>query len=309
MIDLTAAAFALLRRQHGHATVRQLADAGVGRNARSRLVDGGAMVAVYRSVLRISSAPDTFEARCVALCLAHWTGFVTGPSGGRLTGLRRMPAAEPIHFCVPHGIHLLDEGLVLRQSRKVEAVDVLRLSSGIAVASAPRLAFDLARDLSEVDLASVVEQLIQRQKCTMGNLGATARRLCHPTRPGSTLFARTLLARGDRPASESHPELVLGDALRARGVPVQPQFRDLVLPNGSTIRLDLAEPSVRWGIEIDVHPDHLLLDGTTKDKRRDRQCHRIGWQIERVTEIDLLDIDGLLEELVGLYSARIAAAA
>jgi hypothetical protein len=102
---------------------------------------------------------------------------------------------------------------------------------------------------------------------------------------------------------------VLGDALRARGVPVQPQFGDLALPNGSKVRLDLAVPAVRWGIEIDVHPDHFLLDGTTRDKRRDRQCHRIGWQIERVTEIDLLDLDGLLDELVALHAARIAMAA
>ena len=309
MIDLTDAAFAILRRQLGHATVRQLADAGVGRNARRRLVDGGAMVAVHRSVLRISSAPLTFEARCVALCLAHPTGLVTGPSGGRLVILRRMPAAEPIHFSVPHGTHLFDEGVVLRQSRKITALDVLRLTNGIVIASAPRLAFDLARDLSEADLASVIEQLIQRKKCTMGSLGATARRLCHPTRPGSLQFARTLIARGDRPAAESHPELVLGDALRARGVPVQPQFRDLVLPDGSKVRLDLAVPAVRWGIEIDVHPDHLLLDGTTRDKRRDRQCHRIGWQIERVTEVDLLDLDGLLDELVELHASRIATAA
>ena len=75
------------------------------------------------------------------------------------------------------------------------------------------------------------------------------------------------------------------------------------------MRLDLAIPAIRWGIEIDVHPDHLFLEGTTKDKRRDRKCHRIGWQIERVTELDLLDLDGLVGELVELYSARLVAAA
>jgi very-short-patch-repair endonuclease len=52
-----------------------------------------------------------------------------------------------------------------------------------------------------------------------------------------------------------------------------------------------------------------LLDGTTKDKRRDRQCHRIGWQIERVTEIDLLDLAGLVDELVALYQSRLDLAA
>jgi very-short-patch-repair endonuclease len=309
MIDLTPQAFAILRRQHGHASVAQLFEAGVGRNARRRLIEGGELVAVHRSVLRISSAPRTFESRCVAICLAHPAVFITGPSGGRIVALRRMPATEPIHVCALHGVHLSIGNVVLRQSRHVSPLDFVRMSSGIVVASGPRLAFDLARDLAPLDHASVVEQMIQRKICTMGTLGATARRLCHPTRPGSELFARTLIARGDRPASESHPEVVLAEALRARGIPVQPQFRDLDLPNGSSVRLDLAVPAARWGIEIDVHPDHLLLDGTTKDKRRDRQCHRIGWQIERVTEIDLLDFDGLVDELVALYETRVHAAA
>ena len=309
MIDLTPKAFAILRRQHGHASVRQLDDAGVARNARRRLIEGQELISVYRSVLRISSAPLTFESRCVALCLAHSAGFITGPSGGKLISLRRMPAWEPIHLCVLHGTHLFDDNVVLRQSRKVSPLDVVRMSSGILVASGPRLAFDLARDLSPLDHASVVEQLIQRKMCTMGTLGATARRLCHPTRPGSRTFALTLISRGERPAAESHPEIVLAEALRAKGVPVQPQFRDLDLPDGSRVRLDLAVPTARWGIEIDVHPDHLLLDGTTNDKRRDRKCHRIGWQIERVTEIDLLDLPGLIDELVELYTIRARSAA
>jgi hypothetical protein len=304
VIDLTPKAFALFRRQHGHASTRQLAEAGVGRNAIRRLLEGQMLVSVSRSVLRISSAPLTFESRCLALCLAHPRGFITGPSGGRLFALRRMPASEPIHFCVPHGLHLSDENVVLRQTRNRSPLDSVRMTSGIVVASAPRLAFDLARDLTALDHASVIEQMIQRKLCTMGTLGATARRLCHPSRSGSEQFARSLIERGDRPAAESHPEVLLGAALRSRGVPVQPQFGNLALPNGSRIRLDLAVPTVRWGIEIDVHPDHLLLDGTTKDKRRDRQCHLIGWQVERVTELDLLDVDGLVDELGRLYHSR-----
>jgi hypothetical protein len=308
MIDLTPQAFDVLRRQLGHATVQQLTEAGVSRNARRRLVESGAMDAPYHSVLRISSAPATFEARCVAVCLAHPSGFITGPSGGRVVGLRRMPVVEQIDFAVRHGLHIA-EGVRLRQSRQITELDWVRLDNGIVVASAPRLAFDLARDLSAVDHASVVEQLLQRKRCSMQSLGATARRLCHPSRPGSEQFARTLMQRGDRRPSESHPELVLGDALRAVGVPVEPQFERLALPNGARIRLDLAVPALRWGIELDVHPDHLLLDGTTRDKRRDRQCHQIGWQIERVTEIDLLDLDGLVAELVALFNVRVRLAA
>ncbi len=205
MIDLTPKAYAILRRQHGHVSVRQLIAAGVTRNGRQRLVDGHALVEVHRGVLRVSSAPITFEGHCVALCLAHPAGFITGPPAGRLMSLRRMPSTAAMILCVPHGIHLQDAGVIFRQSRNITHLDFDRLRSGIVVASGSRLAFDLATDLSAIDHASVVEQLIQRKKCTMASLGATARRLCHPSRPGSALFARTLLDRGDRPASRVAP--------------------------------------------------------------------------------------------------------
>ena len=87
----------------------------------------------------------------------------------------------------------------------------------------------------------------------MEELGAVARRLCHPRRPGSLRFLQSLMIRGDRPAAESHPEVVLGDALRTRGIPVVPQVTGLQLPNGTNIRIDLAVPHLRWAIEIDVH--------------------------------------------------------
>ena len=82
------------------------------------------------------------------------------------------------------------------------------------------------------------------------------------------------------------------------------QVQPLCLPGGTRLTLDLAVPSVRWGVEIDVHPDHLLLHGTSRDKRRDRRCHQVGWQVERVTELDLFDIDAICDELADLYRAR-----
>jgi hypothetical protein len=310
MSDLTPKALAILRGQHGHATASQLDEAGVRRRARLRLIEAEVLKPVYKSVVRIDSAPKTLESRCAALCLGHSSGYVTGPTAGRLLGLRRMPSPEPIYFALPHGVHLDPQfNVVLRQTTSIKPSDISHRRDGITTASPARLAFDLAAVLSVQDHASIVEQLIRDNHCSMEELAAVARRLCHPRRRGSLRFVKSLMARGDRPAAESHPEIVLADALRARGVPVVPQVADLVLPNGSKIRIDLAVPVVRWAIEIDIHPDHFLLEGTTRDKRRDRQCHLIGWQVERVTELDLLDLAGLVDELVALYRVRVDAAA
>ena len=307
MSDLTPQALSILRRQHGHATAAQLVEAGVRRKARLRLIDNQLLVPVYKSVVRIGSTPETLESRCTGICLAHPCGFVTGPACGKLLGLRRMRRAEPIQFAVPHGVHL-DKwpNVTLHQTTSIKPSDVRHRSDAITTASPSRLAFDLAAMLTVEDHASVIEQLLSDGHCSMAELAAVARRLCHPRRPGSLRFMRSLVERGDRRAAESHPEVVLGDALRLRHIPVVPQVSNLVLPNGRRIRVDLAVPDVRWAIEIDVHPDHLLLEGTTRDKRRDRQCHLIGWQVERVTGVDFLDLSGLVDELVGLYQARLS---
>ncbi|HEX3090458.1 MAG TPA: hypothetical protein VHQ23_17525 [Ilumatobacteraceae bacterium] len=216
--------------------------------------------AVHKSVVRIDSAPRTLESRCVALCLSHPAGFITGYAGGKLLGLRRMQRPEQIQFAILHGVHLERQpNIVFRQTTSITPSDIRYRRDGINTASPARLAFDLAALLDEQDHASIVEQLIRERHCTMAELVSVARRLCHERRRGSLRFVRSLTERGDRPAAESHPEIVLADGLRARGVPIVPQVATLVLPNGSRIRIDLAVPEIRWAIEIDVHPDHFLL--------------------------------------------------
>lgn len=299
----------MLRTHHGVATAEMLRQTGVGRHVRERLVDAGVLEVVYERVFRIRSAPDTEVARSAAICLAYPHAYITGPSGGRLTMVRRMPKDDEVHVGISHGCNIGPiDGVRLRQTRNLQPGDVQgRRPDGIRLASAPRLAFDLGADLSPADHASVVEQLLQERRCTFASLLITARRLIHPQRPGSLVVAGTLDARGDRAAVDSHPELQVADALRALDVPVDVVQMHLDLPNGGRARLDIAVPGIRWGIEVDVHPDHLLLEGTTRDKARDRQCHLIDWQIERVTKLDLVDLPGLAVELKALYMARLTA--
>ena len=309
MQPLPEEALKCFRTHHGMCTAELLTRAGMSRRMRLRAVADGLLEVWYERVFRIRSAPLTLEARCVALSMAFPRGFITGPAGGRLMGLRRMPAVQPIHFAHPHGRHIGPfDGVRLRQSTKIEPAHSILRKDGIRIASPARLAFDLAADLGAVDHRSIVEQLLAEHKVTMAALGRMGTTLARPGRSGSERFVATLLSRNGRPV-DSHPELLVLDGLRRRQIPVVTQHPDLILPNGRPIRVDLAVPTVRWGVEIDIHPDHLLLDGTTRDKRRDRQCHLIGWQIERVTELDLLDLEAICDELAQLYHVRCRAAA
>lgn len=301
---LTDEAMQVFKRHHGMATGAMLARAGISRRARLAMVEAGILEVWYERVYRILSAPITIEARCVALCLAYPRGFITGPTGGVLTKLRRIPRTSEIHFCVPHGTHIGPHvGVRIRQSTKIEKSHVVLRGDGIRIANAARLAFDLASDVSPVDHRSIVEQLLKERKVTEAALARIARQMVHPARPGSQRFLATILDRDGAPA-ESHPELLVFEGLRRRGIPVVKQVDHLTLHNGKKIRLDMAVVSVRWAVEVDVHPDHLLLDGTSRDKRRDRWVHRIGWQVERVTLLDLLDIEAICDELAELYRVR-----
>ena len=306
MAAVTAAALAVMQRQLGHITSAQLTRAGVGRETRRSLVRKGVLERVSKSVYRVARLPTTLESRLLAVSLSHTMGFVTGPVVGKYLGVRQMPFSASIHLCVPHGSRTdLPAGVTLRQSTKVSELDRRVLDNGMIVASWPRLLFDLAAELSPIALLSVIDQVLQRGDCQLDELVAIARRLCHPLRPGSVPFASALMQRGDRLPVDSHPELVVLEGLLARGVPVQPQHSDLVLPNGKPVRIDLAVTAVRWAVELDIHPGHRAPFGPTRDHRRDRQLHLIDWQVEHVTPIDMLDRVALLDELTELYRTRV----
>ena len=308
MIPLTAPALITLGRQFNVISIDQLKQSGVSRHHREQLIAGGVLEHIGKSVLTVVGAPITLESRLAALCLQHPKGFVTGPTAGGLLGIRRMPRSSPIHFCLPHGAKASVPSFVhLRQTTCWSEDHRRSLGNGIMVPSWARLAFDLSADLRESDLASAVEQLLHRGDCTEEDLGEMARLLCAPRRPGSARFARVLLRRHGGVAAESHPELVVLEGLLDRGVPVEAQVAELMLRNGRRVRIDMAVRSVQWAVEVDVHPSHLHLSGTTRDKQRDRQLHLIGWQVERVTELDLLHPRAVLDELAELYRVRAAA--
>lgn len=306
MGQLNSAALQILQRQHNIISVGQLRAAGVGRTARDRLIAAGDLEFVARSVLAVPGGPRSLERRSIVLCLQHPRGYITGPTGGRLTGLRKMPRLADICLGIPHGCHIdVPPGVRLRQTTILPEHHVRELDNGIRIASWERLAFDLALDLSHGELSSVIDQLIHLGHTSAGALVETGRLLCAKGRAGSSRFATVLLDRGGRRATQSDPEVTILEGLLRRGVPVVPQVGHLSLPNGRRIHIDMAVESARWAVEVDIHPSHLELPGTTRDKQRDRQLHMIDWQVERVTPFDMLDVRATLDELERLYRLRV----
>ena len=61
---------------------------------------------------------------------------------------------------------------------------------------------------------------------------------------------------------------------------------------------------MKWAVEVDGFDTHFQLAGGTNDRRRDRKSHVVGWQVERVSPLDLTDVDGVCDELAELYRRR-----
>ena len=61
---------------------------------------------------------------------------------------------------------------------------------------------------------------------------------------------------------------------------------------------------MRWGVELDIHPEHRSLEGHAADAERRREMHRMAWQVETVSERDMADAPQLAAELAALYRLR-----
>ncbi len=261
---------------------------------------------MQKGVFVLATTAPTLEQRCAQVCAAHPSGFVTGPTAGTLLNLRRMPRTSTIHLAVRHGIHLAPQmGVTFRQTTALFAAHRTVRSDGIAIATPRRLAFDLAADLRPLDHLSVLHQLLDERRVTFEELLAIGTLLCHPARDGSVRFRQALERLGDgTDPAQSHPEVVLAAALRDRGVPVERQSRVVRGASGRLAHIDLAVPALKWGIELDIHPEHRSIEGHAGDSRRVRDLHLDAWQIEPVSEQDMADVDAIADELTSLYHAR-----
>lgn len=290
--------------QHGIVTNPQLLADGLSRHTLRRWVETGFLVVEHKHVYRLATAPDTFESRCVAACLADPTAIVTGVAAARLWEFRHVFQPDVPHVLVGHGSTPITRGVVLRRSNVIDDTDAVRRADGIVVASPPRAWFDCARDVDDERFERLTEWVLDKHS-TLPTLWSTARRLQARGRPGLARVNRVMEARADwqKPAG-SGLELRVLKALDSRGIQLVRQH-PLRLANGSTVHPDGADPRIRWALEVDHVTWHGGRLDAQYDKTRDRQARLVGWQVERVTDQELADdFNGVIDELVALHRER-----
>lgn len=295
-----------VRDRYGVVADVELRELGISVDQRRRLVDEGLLVPLFDGVYRLASTPDSLEGWCLAACLADQRAVITGRAGGRLSSLRKMGTDPTIDVRVPHYSNTLSGPMIrLRRCSILDPEHVVTRPDGIRVVSPARLLFDLGAVMTDLDLESVIEQMLDRGSVTMAQLHEMAHRMYHPRRPGSKRFVRVIQSRPAwmKPA-DSDLEVQLFDALRRRGVVGLVRQHAIVL-DGVTVHPDLAVPELRWAVEVDHVTWHGGRVDAQRDKQRDRGLRRIDWQVDRVTDAEIRDdLASVTDELLDIYRQR-----
>ncbi len=136
----------LFARQYWVASVWQLRQLGVSKDAIRHACGVELILRIVPGVYQVPSARLGIEGRCMVLQLLAPNGsFISGPTAGRLYGLRRMPSS-PVEITVPHHVRRVVPpwARLVTCSSIVAGRDVVWRDDGIAVASPARTLFRLA---------------------------------------------------------------------------------------------------------------------------------------------------------------------
>ena len=274
------------RHHRGLLTAAALTEHGVGRACPFRRPRVGTARSSSPRRVHLDGQPQTFEQRCLAACLAAPDASISGPTAGRLWGLRKVFTDE-VHILARRAIDL--SNVTAHRTDLLGDGDVTELE-GIRVLRPGRLLCDLASHLDETNLESVLEQMIARRVLAVhsSSRGGQAFRSTRSARI-SAVLEPVLDSRPDwlKPA-ESDLELRLSARTQSGGLVLERQSPS---PWTAGRRLS-ARPRRSHGISRrrgrPCHVARWSLD-VQGDKRRDRELARVGWLISRVTDSDVRD--------------------
>jgi len=165
-----------------------------------------------------------------------------------------------------------------------------------------------------LDLAAVEPTLVEgalddalvRAITTVGSLGRLLDRAGGHGRAGSALL-RDLVT--DRKAGLGSTESPLEDRivgiLRQHGLEEPVRQHELVLSDGSVVRIDLAYPDTKLGIEADGRVWHSGRADFARDRRRANRLTALGWTLLRYGWADLERGRAMAEEVRSLHRRKV----
>jgi very-short-patch-repair endonuclease len=296
-----------IRHQHGVIGRRQLHESfGWSASKISRARRQGILVDVTANVLRIASAPDTFELRCMALQL-HLDDrcFLSSTTAGRLYGLRSMPTA-PIRATIPEATRrVCPPWAELARSSWFGDEDFARRPDALIVATPLRMLFGLAATLRPFRFARAAEDAWNLQLITPEEAAEYLDQHRCRGKNGVDTMERWLdgVTGRIRPAQSGLEQLLI-ECLVTVGLPEPQRQHPLALPNGETIHLDIAWPHVRLAVEPGAARWHGGALQQRRDHARDRACSEQDWHVIRFDESLRDDPMAAARQVQRIYRSR-----
>ena len=274
--------------QYSLVTTAQLRDLELDRYRIEYRVRKGRLLTVYPGVYRLSGVRPFYEQRVMAACLAT-QGVASHRTAAALFNMRGIDRdvieiavagrrAPKLPGVISHSVDLLERTTVGAIPVTMPAQTLLHLAAVAPRQAEGALADTVARGL--VRVPALVSYLQDVGRC--GRNGT--RRLRELVEP---------YVMGMEP-TESWLEDRVVEFLRRYGFPEPVRQYPLLLPGRSRpIRLDLAYPPEAGGVPVDIEVDGRLWHSSPAqmkaDSERDRLVVGLGWEVLRVSWLELVE--------------------
>lgn len=268
----------LAARQHGVISRAQLLALGRTKHQIEHRVAKGELVRVVPGVFRVAGSSPTERQHLWAASL--WAGpnaTLSHRSAGALWRLEGIRSTQP-ELWTPR---MLRSNTIVVHRGTISSRDRGKLD-GLPITSASLTLLDLAGCVDDFALEVAIEDARRRRLVTDGRILDDLARLGGRGRAGTRALTTAMRRLESTGPAESVLEVRVIRILRDGGVP-DPVRQHVVLIDGRRLRIDLAWPDVKVGIECEGYAVHGQRRAFAPDRSRLADVVSHGWRIIPVT--------------------------
>jgi len=302
VLDLVIAQTAAV--QCGVFTRHQVLSAGANDSLIRRRLRSGARTLLRPGVYGFPDHRDTWDRRLwIVYLAAGGDAAVAYESAGAQYGAPGC-VKEGLHLTVPHPQHQRVTGATVHQTRCLPAHHVVQLW-GRRTTTYARTLVDLAATMGRAQLDVALQHGIITGRLTVGGMARTFEDLSVPGRRGMVKLGDVLdeRATGERPPA-SELERLLFALCDEVGLAPQRQYPHPGV-HGIEGCVDGALPDAKLIVEADGRRWHTRVADFARDRDRDNQATRVGWDTLRFPWEELVgDADDAAATLLDTYTLR-----
>lgn len=273
--------------QHGVVALADARAVGVTDRQLDRRLATGELVAEHRGVYRVLGAPPSPEQTLLAAVMGAGRGAAASHRSAAWVWDLPGGSIDPPEVTVTGRRRPELSGVKAHQRMALAAIDVTR-QRDIPVTTPARTLLDLGVVVPFSVFEAAAERALLRGLVTVPRLREVHERLGGRGRPGSAAMRAFLEERGEATApTESPLELELVRLLRLHGLPPARRQLQIRTLRGGMVRLDLAYPEQKLGIEADGRLWHSGRADFQRDRTRGNALLQLGWRILRFTWDDV----------------------